>query len=243
MNPLMVDHRFGLCLPLPPMVLGARPGFWAVSPTKSIGDGEERTDWPKEIFTRKTEMISIKTIYLILLPIFATTTYANSDPVEEYVSRYHVLAVEEMNNYGIPASIKLAQGILESDSGRSELAVNSRNHFGIKCKRYWIGPTYYHPDDDFCPDGNLIDSCFRVYRSVEQSFRDHSVFLRHSSHYAPLFQLETTDYRSWAKGLQSIGYATNPRYAQILIRLIETYDLDRFDRVDLVTEKFGNGTE
>lgn len=167
------------------------------------------------------------------MPIFCIPELKATEPdaATIYIQEHYRIAIEEMRLYGIPASIKLAQGILESDSGRSELARNSRNHFGIKCKNYWIGPSYYHPDDDYCPDGNLIDSCFRVYRSVLDSYRDHSIFLRYSRHYSPLFELAITDYRSWARGLQSSGYATHPQYSAILIRLIERYNLYRYDQM------------
>jgi len=182
-------------------------------------------------------MLLKKNLYLTIIALLLSyPLLAGADPVEQYIEKYAGLAKAEMERFGIPASIKLAQGILESNSGRSELALNSRNHFGIKCKNYWIGPAYYHPDDDYCPEGNLLDSCFRVYRSVEKSYRDHSIFLRHSTHYAPLFELEITDYRGWARGLQSIGYATNPRYAEMLINLIETHGLYRFDQTE-ITDK------
>lgn len=164
----------------------------------------------------------------LTLGLIESVTAEPEAPIS-YIEKHYRIAIEEMRLHGIPASIKLAQAILESDSGRSELATNSRNHFGIKCKNYWIGPAYYHPDDDYCPEGNLIDSCFRVYRSVVDSYRDHSIFLRFSNHYAPLFELEITDYRSWARGLQSAGYATNQRYSEILIRLIERYELYQYD--------------
>ncbi|TVQ44025.1 MAG: hypothetical protein EA362_10655 [Saprospirales bacterium] len=169
--------------------------------------------------------------FLVVLPFRGLISHHNDEhPAMVYINTYLALAKYEAKNYGIPISIKLAQGMLESSFGSSELAVNSNNHFGIKCKTYWIGPTYYHPDDDFDRQGNLIDSCFRVYRSVEDSFRDHSIFLRYSTHYSPLFELEITDYQGWARGLQRIGYATNPRYAEMLIDIIRRYELYKHDR-------------
>jgi len=168
---------------------------------------------------------------LLSLPLLGAAPHDHEDhPASVYISTYLAYAQYEAKNYGIPVSIKLAQGMLESSYGSSELAVNSNNHFGIKCKNYWIGPTYYHPDDDFDRQGNLIDSCFRVYRSVEDSFRDHSIFLRYSTHYSPLFELEITDYQAWARGLQRIGYATNPRYADMLIDIIKRYELHKYDQ-------------
>ena len=172
--------------------------------------------------------------YLLLLlsmPLMGSLPHDDEDhPAKVYINTYLALAQYEAKNYGIPVSIKLAQGMLESSFGSSELATNSNNHFGIKCKTYWIGPTYYHPDDDFDREGNLIDSCFRVYRSVEDSFRDHSIFLRYSTHYSPLFELEITDYHGWARGLQRIRYATNPRYAEMLIDIIRRYELYKYDQ-------------
>lgn len=169
--------------------------------------------------------------FLLSLSIVGNASSSHDEhPASLYISTHLPLAIYEAKNYGIPVSIKLAQGMLESSFGSSELSVNSNNHFGIKCKNYWIGPTYYHPDDDFDREGNLLDSCFRVYRSVEDSYRDHSIFLRYSSHYNPLFELELTDYSGWARGLQRIGYATNPRYAEMLIDIIRRYELYKYDQ-------------
>nr|MBS0037398.1 glucosaminidase domain-containing protein [Saprospiraceae bacterium] len=171
--------------------------------------------------------------------VFALFSFSpNNDltPSQSYVQTYLPLAIEEMEKFGIPVSVKLAQGILESDNGNSALALGSNNHFGIKCKNYWIGPTYYHPDDDFDREGRLIDSCFRVYRSIGDSYRDHSIFLKYSTHYRPLFELDPLDYRGWARQLQQIGYATNPRYAQMLIGIIERYELHKFDQMVVLGE-------
>ena len=140
----------------------------------------------------------------------------------EYIETYAPLAVEEMIKHGIPASITLAQGILESGSGNSELAREANNHFGIKCHKEWQGKTYHMDDDD-------KDECFRKYRSPEESYYDHSQFLLTRDRYAFLFLLEMTDYKAWATGLKKAGYATNPRYADLLIRIIEENGLHRFD--------------
>ena len=134
-----------------------------------------------------------------------------------------------MNSYGIPASITLAQGILESGNGNSSLAREANNHFGIKCTGEWNGKTILRDDDQ-------KDDCFRVYTSPEESFRDHSEFLKRKR-YAPLFELDKNDYRGWAMGLKDAGYATNPRYADLLINLVERYELSRFDRKETVIEK------
>lgn len=141
---------------------------------------------------------------------------------EDYIRQYHKIAVEEMKRYHIPASITLAQGLLESGAGRSELARKSNNHFGIKCGRSWDGRTVRHNDD-------APNECFRAYRHAKDSYRDHSKFLRTGARYAFLFRLKITDYKGWARGLKKAGYATDPRYADRLINIIELYDLDRYD--------------
>lgn len=142
---------------------------------------------------------------------------------EEYIRTYKELAVKHMNDYGIPASITLAQGILESGCGGSRLAVEGNNHFGIKCKGDWTGGKIYHDDD-------AKGECFRKYKSAEHSYRDHSKFLKESPRYAFLFELKTTDYKGWAHGLKSAGYATNPKYAELLIGIIEKNGLHDFDK-------------
>lgn len=146
-----------------------------------------------------------------------------NDAVNRYILKYKDIAIKEMKDYRIPASITLAQGILESDAGRSVLAVEANNHFGIKCHKGWSGMTFYQDDD-------TKDECFRKYNDPVDSYRDHSSFLTQRDRYKGLFDLEITDYKGWATGLKSAGYATNPAYAGMLIRTIETFTLDRFDR-------------
>lgn len=141
-----------------------------------------------------------------------------------YVERYKAIAIDEMNAYGIPASIKLAQAILESGNGNSYLAQEANNHFGIKCGGVWNGRSVTRPDDH-------INDCFRVYDNAEQSFKDHSQFLLRKR-YEKLFLLSKNDYKGWARGLKDAGYATNPRYPQLLIDLIERYELYKYDRVE-----------
>jgi len=148
----------------------------------------------------------------------------------DYIEKYKDIAMLEMVRYKIPASITLAQGILESGNGQSRLARQGNNHFGIKCHSDWKGKTMRHDDD-------APNECFRVYNDAEESYRDHSVFLKNSSRYASLFELEITDYKAWAKGLKKAGYATLPTYAQVLINLIETYDLHQYDEM-VVSGKF-----
>ena len=152
-----------------------------------------------------------------------------SESTLSYIDVYKDIAVAEMYRSGIPASIILAQGILESSNGLSSLAVNSNNHFGIKCKSYWRGQTYFHKDDDLDDQGVLTDSCFRAYGSVIDSYVDHSNFLMYTDHYSVLFQYDRTDYYSWAKGLKACGYATDDSYSQKLIDKIMQYDLHSFD--------------
>lgn len=142
---------------------------------------------------------------------------------EQYILTYRDIAVQKMQRHGIPASITLAQGLLESGNGGSRLAVEGNNHFGIKCKGSWTGAKIYHDDDE-------KGECFRKYPSPEMSYEDHSVFLTTSPRYAQLFTLKPTDYKGWAYGLKAAGYATNPQYAPILISLIERYGLDAYDR-------------
>lgn len=150
----------------------------------------------------------------------------------EYIQTYKYIAVQEMHHTGIPASIKMAQAILESQAGTSDLALNANNHFGIKCGGTWDGPTYFKKDDDKDKKGRLIPSCFRVFESAESSFKEHSLFLQDPKkifRYGFLFELDKTDYKSWAWGLKKAGYATNPAYANLLINIIETYSLYTFD--------------
>ncbi|WP_037357960.1 glucosaminidase domain-containing protein [Schleiferia thermophila] len=142
---------------------------------------------------------------------------------QEYIARYKTIAIEEMKTFKIPASIKLAQAILESADGTSRLAVEANNHFGIKCHREWNGPAVYHDDDQ-------KNECFRKYKTAEESFRDHSLFLSERTRYKKLFELPIEDYRSWAYGLREAGYATNPKYPELLIKIIEENQLYQFDR-------------
>jgi hypothetical protein len=143
-----------------------------------------------------------------------------------YVNTYKALAMAEMQRSGIPASIILAQGIHESQAGTSELVKKSNNHFGIKCKDDWKGDVVYHDDDS-------RGECFRSYASAEDSYRDHSEFLRRSTRYAFLFNLDPSDYEGWAYGLRKAGYATNIRYSQILIKLVQDYNLQQYTLIAL----------
>ena len=163
--------------------------------------------------------MKIKTLFLSIFFSFL----AISQDARNYIKEYSALAIHEMNLYKIPASITLAQGILESGSGKSTLAVEANNHFGIKCHVDWSGPAVYHDDDE-------KNECFRKYQNVSESFRDHSIFLSQRGRYSFLFKLRKNDYKGWAKGLQKAGYATSSTYAKKLIKLINEYDLSRYDR-------------
>jgi LysM repeat protein len=157
----------------------------------------------------------------------------------DYVMMYRDAARTEMERAGIPASIILGQGILESNAGQSEVAKGANNHFGVKCGSDWKGKTFYKKDDDYDTEGKLKESCFRKYESVEESFLDHGQFLhdpKKHNRYGFLFNLDRTDYKGWARGLQAAGYATSPTYANQLIELIERYKLYEYDQPGKVVQ-------
>jgi len=164
-----------------------------------------------------TLLYSCRTIKPVVAPRSGT------EPAQQYIDQYRNLAISEMRRTGVPASITLAQGMIESDFGRSSLATEANNHFGIKCHNDWTGPTIRHHDDK-------RNECFRKYRKAEESFSDHSDFLRSGSRYTALFDLAPDDYKAWARGLKKAGYATNPDYANMLIAKIEQYGLSDLDK-------------
>ena len=164
----------------------------------------------------------IRSIVTNLLLFVSFSVWAQKQTRSQYIDKYKQVPVNEMNKTGIPASITLAQGILESGDGNSDLATKANNHFGIKCHSSWTGKKYIHDDDK-------KDECFRVYKSAEESYRDHSDFLVNKSRYAFLFVLKPTNYKGWANGLKKAGYATNPKYPGLLIKLIEEDQLYNFD--------------
>ena len=168
----------------------------------------------------------MKTTPLLLLLLFPLTLIAQRITPEEYIETYKDIAMREMREHKIPASITLAQGLLESGAGNSALAREAKNHFGIKCHKGWEGKTYIMDDDE-------KNECFRKYENADESFRDHSEFLTTRSRYAALFDLDITDYEGWARGLKAAGYATNPKYAQLLIDRINLYDLTKYDQIAL----------
>lgn len=164
-----------------------------------------------------------KIILSILALAMAITTFGQSSDYINYINQYKDIAIEQMHKYHIPASITLAQGLLESGAGKSELARTANNHFGIKCHS-WDGKRIYHDDDK-------KGECFRSYKNVRDSYEDHSIFLATGSRYAFLFKYSETDYVAWARGLKRAGYATSPTYADKLIDIIERYNLDQYDRI------------
>lgn len=163
-------------------------------------------------------------VCLFFLGLLPAVSYAitRNKAYQDYFDYYKDIAISQMQQYGIPASITLAQGVLESGAGKSELARKSNNHFGIKCNG-WTGRKVYHDDD-------ARGECFRAYDNALDSYVDHSLFLKNSPRYSRLFKLRTTDYKGWAKGLKACGYATSPTYASRLIEIIEVYDLDKYDK-------------
>ena len=176
-------------------------------------------DLPLKVVTHLKKMRY--TVILVVLGL-VQSVFAQKQTPQEYIELYKDLSIIEMHRSGVPASITLAQGILESNSGNSRLAKFANNHFGIKCKGNWEGNVIYANDD-------APDECFRAYESVLLSYQDHSDFLRKNWRYQPLFELKTTDYQGWCQGLRKAGYATNPQSDAILISLIERYKLNQYD--------------
>ena len=168
--------------------------------------------------------------HLLILFLFSSLLGFSQSKTKSYILKYSSIAVLEMNIYNIPASITLAQGILESGNGESRLAVDGKNHFGIKCHSNWRGKTIIEDDDE-------KGECFRKYSEVADSYRDHSLFLSERGRYSFLFTYKKSDYKKWAKGLKKAGYATNPNYPSLLIDLIEKYELYNYDKVDQSDQK------
>ena len=167
-------------------------------------------------------MKKLKLFLILIICCLTLQAQTRNKQYEAYIKKYRELAVEEMKKYHIPASITLAQGLLESGAGQSALARKSNNHFGIKCGSDWYGKTVSHDDD-------ARGECFRAYKHPKDSYEDHSKFLAGRPRYASLFKLNITDYKGWARGLKKAGYATNPRYADQLIGIIELYELYKYD--------------
>ena len=185
--------------------------------TKRVIYNNKTEEPKKEVKAKKKKPKNKKTKQIVIVPKIINT--------EDYVKFYSNIAMDEMIQFGIPASITLAQGILESGAGKGRLAVQANNHFGIKCHD-WNGKKIYHDDDE-------EQECFRKYDNPEYSYRDHSLFLSNRVRYSFLFDLKKDDYKQWAKGLKKAGYATDPKYPQKLIDLIQRYRLYKYDNVVL----------
>lgn len=182
------------------------------------------------------KLIALLSLIFLSIPFLS----GQDDYREAFIERYASIAIEEMEKVGIPASIKLAQGIHESAFGKSTLATKAKNHFGIKCGPVWQGDTHYIVDDDRDASGKLIKSCFRAYDFAENSWRDHSKFLTDPNkkyRYGFLFDIPVTDYKAWAHGLKKSGYATDPAYASKLIATIERYDLHKYDFMESIPDE------
>ena len=185
--------------------------------TKRVIYNNKTEEPKKEVKSKKKKSKKKKPKQVVIVPKIINT--------EDYVKFYSNIAMDEMIQFGIPASITLAQGILESGAGKGRLAVQANNHFGIKCHD-WNGKKIYHDDDE-------EQECFRKYDNPEYSYRDHSLFLTNRGRYSFLFDLKKDDYKQWAKGLKKAGYATDPKYPQKLIDLIQRYQLYKYDNIVL----------
>src|SRR6187399_49455 len=172
-------------------------------------------------------MQKLKALFLLFASLAFKNSFAQQDPVVvQYIQNYKDIAIAEMQRTGIPASIKLAQGIHETSAGTSVLVQKSNNHFGLKCKTEWTGMTVKHTDD-------APNECFRKYPNSSDSYKDQSDYLKNTPRYASLFELDPTDYKGWATGLKRAGYATNPKYAPVLIKLIEDFNLQDYTLIAL----------
>ena len=186
------------------------------------GSAKKVRVYPVQTQKESTENIQVKPTKKVTNPPKISKNLTVEQQINRYIKTYADVAQQEMRSYDIPASITLAQGILESGMGASRLATQANNHFGIKCHKGWKGKRIYHDDDK-------KGECFRVYSDPVTSYRDHSLFLTTRSRYDFLFDLKKEDYKAWAKGLKKAGYATDPKYPDKLVRLIERYRLDRYD--------------
>lgn len=191
------------------------------SGTKNIRTTSKKTPTKSQPVVRKTPTTQPKTQNNEVIEATTKVT-TSSDVVRNYINQFSETAKKNMREHGIPASITLAQGILESGAGKGRLCLEANNHFGIKCHAGWTGPSITHDDD-------ALQECFRKYNDPADSYRDHSLFLTSRSRYADLFKLDKGDYKAWAKGLRAAGYATDPKYPDKLISLIERYQLNVYD--------------
>lgn len=198
--------------------------FSCGSSNKYVYTSKKKTSPPnRTVTTKKPAKPAVKPTNRETETMISTSkTTVYTDVVFSYVDDFKDIAKNNMKNYGIPASIILAQGILESGAGKGDLALRSNNHFGIKCHTGWEGEKVYHDDD-------AEQECFRKYKDPAESYKDHSLFLTSRSRYSSLFKLEKGDYEAWARGLRKAGYATDPKYPEKLITYIERYNLHQYD--------------
>ncbi|MBC5839900.1 MAG: glucosaminidase domain-containing protein [Flavobacteriaceae bacterium] len=206
----------------------------STKPKKSVVSNGKKTASGKTIERQSSQQRNSKTNLEVIES--TSRTVVSNDIIGNYVLQYKDIAMKNMKTYGIPASIILAQGILESGAGRGDLAVSANNHFGIKCHTGWDGDSVRHDDDS-------AQECFRKYNDPGESFKDHSLFLTGRSRYANLFTLSKEDYKSWANGLRKAGYATDPKYPDKLISYIERYDLAQYDAQVLGIKYVPNATQ
>ncbi|GHC56680.1 glucosaminidase domain-containing protein [Ulvibacter litoralis] len=196
--------------------------FTGCKAKKNVSTTKKRTKTERVVKTKKPKTTTPTTTDAPTVIVKPSKTASYAEVVTAYIDSYSTIAKEEMLQYGIPASITLAQGILESGAGRGELTGKANNHFGIKCHKGWEGERVYHDDDE-------SQECFRKYKDPKYSFRDHSLFLTQRSRYQDLFKLRKDDYKGWARGLRKAGYATDPKYPEKLISIVERYDLTKYD--------------
>jgi len=190
------------------------------------------TSFETRLSNNKSNMSFTNIFSLIIIGSLLSFSYNAEIEADNYIANYKDLAIVEMYRSGIPASITLAQGLHESNYGKSKLAMQANNHFGIKCKTYWTGKTYYYKDDDFNKQGQLMESCFRAYDSDIDSYIDRSNYLKETERYKVLFNYPKTDYSSWAYGLKYCGYATDTNYTEKLLKKIAKYELYKYDTVE-----------
>ncbi|MCV9926576.1 glucosaminidase domain-containing protein [Flavobacterium sp. LS1R49] len=204
-------------------LIGCSASKPAIATTKKAATTQQRQR--VAIQTKKKPTYTKPTVNTTSEVIESTSkTVVTNTLISDYILQYKDIAMGNMKNYGIPASIILAQGILESGAGKGDLALSANNHFGIKCHKDWVGESVRHDDDS-------AQECFRKYKEPSESFRDHALFLTGKSRYATLFTYEKGDYKAWAKGLRAAGYATDPKYPEKLISYIERYELHQYDNI------------
>ena len=212
----MIKHKLLIFFILMSFTIGCKSSKSTVRTTKKTVVTKKVTKTPSPKVTTKTTTSKEEELNA------TSKVKTNSETINEYINSFKEIAKSNMKDYGIPSSIILAQGILESGAGKARLCIEANNHFGIKCHKDWAGETITHDDD-------ALQECFRKYNDPADSYRDHALFLTTRSRYAALFQLEKNDYKAWAKGLKNAGYATDAKYPEKLTTIIERYKLFQYD--------------